>query len=54
LEGPGEPVDEILPNVIGRLDILKNWTLGCIAITDKEIDELYEIIPIGTPIEIKP
>ena len=28
--------------------------LGCIAVTDKEIDELYEIIPIGTPIEIKP
>ena len=28
--------------------------LGCIAVTDKEIDELYEIIPIGTQIEIKP
>lgn len=39
---------------IGRLHLLKNWTLGCIAITDNEIDELYEIIPIGTPIEIKP
>jgi len=39
---------------IGRLHLLKDWTLGCIALTDKEIDELYEMVPIGTPIEIKP
>ncbi len=39
---------------IGRFHLLKDWTLGCIAVTNKEIDELYEMIPIGTPIEIKP
>jgi len=39
---------------IGRFHLLFDWTLGCIAITDKEIDELYENIEIGTPIEIKP
>jgi murein L,D-transpeptidase YafK len=39
---------------IGRVHLLFDWTMGCIALTDKEIDELYENIKIGTPIEIKP
>jgi lipoprotein-anchoring transpeptidase ErfK/SrfK len=34
--------------------LLFDWTLGCIAMTDKEIDELFENVKIGTPIEIKP
>lgn len=38
---------------IGRFHLLFNWTLGCIAMTDKELDELYENVKIGTPIEIK-
>jgi murein L,D-transpeptidase YafK len=39
---------------IGRFHLFSDWTSGCIAMTDKEIDELYEHINIGTPIEIKP
>ena len=39
---------------IGRLHLLIDWTAGCIALTNNEIDELYEAIHIGTPIEIKP
>lgn len=39
---------------IGRFHLFFDWTLGCIAMTDKEIDELYENVKIGTPIEIKP
>ena len=39
---------------IGRFHLLFDWTLGCIAMTNKEIDELYENIKVGTPIEIKP
>lgn len=31
-----------------------DWTMGCMAITDTEIDELYEAVPVGTPVEIKP
>ncbi|MBF8963002.1 L,D-transpeptidase family protein [Pontibacter sp. FD36] len=31
-----------------------SWTLGCIAVTDEEMDELYDAVPIGTPIEIRP
>ncbi len=39
---------------VGRFHLIFDWTAGCIAVTDNEIDELYENIKIGTPIEIKP
>jgi len=32
----------------------KNWTVGCIAVTDQEIEELYRVTPDGTTIEIRP
>ena len=31
-----------------------NWTWGCIAVTDDEIDEIFSVIQTGTPIEICP
>ena len=31
-----------------------DWTLGCIAVTNEEIDELHNAVRIGTQIEIKP
>jgi murein L,D-transpeptidase YafK len=31
----------------------KDWTAGCIAVTDEEIDELYRVTPDGTTIEIR-
>jgi murein L,D-transpeptidase YafK len=46
-----------LKNGIGfitKLHLLSNWTRGCIALNNKEIDELYLAVPVGTPIEIKP
>lgn len=33
-----------------RLD----WTDGCIAVTNQEIDEIWQLVPDGTPIEIRP
>ena len=39
---------------IGKLHRWTDWTLGCIALTDQEVDELYHSVKIGTPIEIKP
>lgn len=39
---------------IGKLHRWANWTQGCIAVTDEEIDELYRAVAIGTPIEIHP
>jgi murein L,D-transpeptidase YafK len=33
----------------------EDWTDGCIAVTsNKEMDELWDIVRVGTPIEIKP
>lgn len=31
-----------------------DWTKGCIAVTNSEIDEIWKLVPDGTPIEIKP
>ncbi len=39
---------------IGKFHRWFDWTLGCIAVTDEEMDELYRAVEIGTPIEIKP
>lgn len=40
--------------IIGKFHNLRDWTRGCIAVTDEEIDDLYEHVPIGTPIQINP
>jgi murein L,D-transpeptidase YafK len=39
---------------LGSLHRLHDWTDGCIAVTDAEIEEIYPLVPIGTPIEIRP
>lgn len=31
-----------------------NWTNGCIAVTNSEMDQIWEAVNIGTPIEIQP
>ena len=31
-----------------------DWTSGCIAVTDNQIEEIYRAVPDGTPIEIRP
>jgi murein L,D-transpeptidase YafK len=46
-----------LPNgygFIGKFQRLTDWTAGCIALTDEEVDELYSNVKIGTPITILP
>jgi len=46
-----------LPNGMGWIGAahrLYDWTLGCIAVTDEEIDEIWAMAPIGTPVEIRP
>lgn len=39
---------------IGAFHRWKNWTLGCVALTDEEIEELWRVTPDGTIIEIRP
>ncbi len=31
-----------------------NWTDGCIAVTNQEMEEIWQLVDIGTPIEIRP
>lgn len=39
---------------IGRFHRRSDWTAGCIAVADFEIEEIYRAVPDGTPIELRP
>jgi len=39
---------------IGGRHRLRDWTDGCIAVTNEEIDEIWRAVADGTPIEIRP
>ncbi len=38
---------------LGPLHRSLDWTDGCIAVTDAEIEEIYAAVPDGTPVEIR-
>lgn len=40
------------PNSLESGRIAGDWTDGCIALSNAEIEELWELVPDGTPIEI--
>lgn len=43
------------PNGLGLVATLPgDWTAGCIAVSDNEIEELWRITPNGTPVTIRP
>ena len=37
-----------------QLHPLFDWTDGCIAVTDAQIEELWSRVPVGTPVDILP
>ena len=39
---------------LGPAHRVLDWTKGCIAVTDPEMDEIWNAVPDGTPIEIRP
>jgi murein L,D-transpeptidase YafK len=41
-------------NWLGFFHTWFDWTHGCIALTNEEIDELFRLVPIGTKIRINP
>jgi murein L,D-transpeptidase YafK len=46
-----------LPNgrgFVGAAHRLIDWTDGCIAVTNAEIEEIWRLVPEGTPIQINP
>lgn len=41
-------------HTIQKVHRLNDWTKGCVALTDEEIDELFDQVKIGTPIYLYP
>jgi L,D-peptidoglycan transpeptidase YkuD (ErfK/YbiS/YcfS/YnhG family) len=31
-----------------------DWTAGCIALSNAQMDEVWAAAPVGTPVEIRP
>lgn len=50
----GLPNDENLRSLVELGHPLINWTRGCIAVTNAEIEEIYQLVPVKTEIEICP
>lgn len=46
-----------LPNgygLVGAAHRARDWTDGCVAVTDQEIEEIWKLVNNGTPVEIRP
>jgi murein L,D-transpeptidase YafK len=46
-----------LPNGLGWLQswhLRQDWTDGCIAVTNKEIEEIWAMVDVGTVVENRP
>ena len=39
---------------LGRLHLALDWTDGCIAVTDSQVEEIWSLVAVGTPIQIEP
>jgi murein L,D-transpeptidase YafK len=39
---------------LGRLHQWMDWTDGCVAVTNDEIEDIWRLVPVGTPVEIRP
>ncbi len=49
---PGSMIDNLVPSIIQNVHTLVDWTQGCIAVTDHEIEEIFSLVQEETPIEI--
>lgn len=38
---------------VGARHRSSDWTFGCVALTDEEMEEIWSAVPNGTPVEIK-
>jgi murein L,D-transpeptidase YafK len=39
---------------LGALHRQSDWTDGCVAVTNPEIEEIWKLVPVGTRVEIRP
>jgi murein L,D-transpeptidase YafK len=57
VEAGGDIMIHGLPNgkrSVGAQHRVTDWTNGCVALTDEEIEEIFEAVDVGTPVEIRP
>lgn len=46
-----------LPNglsIVGRWHLKRDWTDGCVAVTNREMEEIWALVDTGTSVEINP
>jgi murein L,D-transpeptidase YafK len=51
--GGGIGIHGTWPHEDFAVDRYDNWTEGCISMKDKDVEELYNMIPVGTKVYIK-
>ncbi len=39
---------------VGAAHTKQDWTAGCIAVTNQEIEEIYRVVADGTAVELRP
>jgi Uncharacterized protein conserved in bacteria len=39
---------------LGARHRIKDWTNGCVALTNEEMEQIWNAVSVGTPVEIKP
>jgi murein L,D-transpeptidase YafK len=39
---------------VGAAHAEVDWTDGCVAVTNEEVEEIWQAVPLGVPIQIKP
>ena len=50
--GGGIAIHGTWPHDDMAVDLYQNWTNGCIALKNEDIEELYDMLPIGTQVTI--
>lgn len=51
--GGGIAIHGTWPHDDMAVDLYQNWTNGCIALKNEDVDELYELLPIGAQVVIR-
>lgn len=51
--GGGIAIHGTWPHDDHVVDLYQNWTNGCIALKNEDVDELYDLVPVGTRVTIK-
>jgi murein L,D-transpeptidase YafK len=51
--GGGIAIHGTWPHDDMAVDLYQNWTNGCIALKNEDIDELYDLLPIGAQVVIR-